>query len=167
MRAPALLLALLLLPAPALAQDSELPVHACAEAVGTFLLTETREDGTTLSRSLVALTNGGHIMFVGSDERGESGYAPFSDGLGRWRCLSSQGEAPKLRAIVLDFTLPGEGEQRIARVDLDGTVDPGDGTLSATASLSFFPLDADPLNDAPAAQGGQFVLTGRKLVAPR
>jgi hypothetical protein len=166
MRAFARLLAMLLLPTPVLAEDSELPVHACADAVGTFLMKETLEDGTTLSRSLIALTNGGHIMFIGSDEQGESGYAPFSDGLGRWRCLSRQGETPMLSAIILDFTFPSGSEQRLARVDLEGTVDPINGTLNAKATLSFFPLDVDPLNSEPSAQGGEFILVGHKIIVP-
>lgn len=167
MRALARLLAMLLLSSPALAEDAELPVKACADAVGTFLVTEAPEGGKTLSRSLIALTNGGHMMFIGSDEHGESGYAPFSDGLGRWRCLSKEGEDPRFRAILLDFTSPADGEQKIARVDLEGTLDPASGVLTATATLSFFPLDADPLDAAPEAQGRQFSVTGEKIKVPQ
>jgi hypothetical protein len=167
MRAPALMLsALPLLATSAMAEDTELPVHACAAAVGTFLLRDAPKGGDTLNRSLIALTNGGHVMFVDSGERGEHGYPPFSNGLGRWRCLSKQGENPRLRAIILDFTFPMEGKQEIARLDLQGTVDLTSGKLTATTTLSFFPLDSDPFSAQVPAGAQQFTVTGQKIIVP-
>ena len=156
-----------LLCAPVMADDAELPVKNCADAVGTFLMSERQTDGDAKSRSLMALTNGGHVMFIGSDEESETGYAPFADGLGRWRCLSKEGEKPKLRAVILNFTYPAEGDQKIGRIDLDGTVDPGSGVFKAKATLSFFPLDANPMKDKPEERGGKFDVTGRKVEAPK
>ncbi len=169
MRSLAILISSLLLVSPAMAEDPELPVQACAGAVGTFLTQDTQQGGDgdpVIARSLIALTNGGHVIFVDSGERGEPGYAPFSDGLGRWRCLSKEGESPKLRAIILDFTLPIEGGREIARLDLEGTVDASSGTLTATATLSFYPLEGDPLTGGATGNGGQFVVIGHKVVAP-
>jgi hypothetical protein len=164
MRALALLLSALLLSAPAMADDPELPVQACAAAVGTYVLRVAPKGEETRTRSLLALTNGGHVMFIDSGQRGEPGYAPFSDGLGRWRCLSEQGEKPRLRAIVLDFTFPVEGDQEIARVDLEGTFDPSSDTLKATATLFFLPLDSDPLSAAAPTSGDHFNVDGRKII---
>lgn len=163
--ASAMMLSALLLPAPAIAQDAELPVHACAAAVGTFLTGDASAGVETSSRSLIALTNGGHVMFVDSGQRGGPEYAAFSDGLGRWQCLSSQGEDPRLHAVLLDFTFPEDGDQEIGRVDFEGTVDPATGELTATATLSFFPLDSDPLTAEPS-RSEQFTLSGRKIDVP-
>ena len=166
MRSIVALLASMMIATPAVA-DSELPVKACAEAVGTYLLTETTESGQKLSRSLLALTNGGHVMFIGSDQHGETNYTPFSDGLGRWTCLSKEGEKPYLRAIILDFTLPTSGAQSIARVDLQGSVDLSSDVLTARATLSFFPLDSDPIDAEATGGGGQFTFKGQKVYMPQ
>jgi hypothetical protein len=63
-------------------------VQAYADTIGTFLLRNVAEEG--------------HVIFVDAGERDEAGFAPFSDGLGRWSCLSRQGEPPRLRAVILD-----------------------------------------------------------------
>ena len=165
MRAPLMALAALLLTTPAIAQDPELPVQACADAVGTFLLADAPEGGAITTRSLFLLTNGGHAMFVDSGQWGAGGYAPFSDALGSWVCLSEAGETPSFRAVVIDFTFPAEGEQQIGRLDIEATFDPDSGLLTLTALLSFFPLDGDPLA-GPASDAEPFTITGRKITVP-
>lgn len=166
MRVIAILVSALFVSAPALADDSELPVKACADAVGTFLFSDAPTGSTTTSRSLIALTNGGHVMFVDSGEAGEPGYAPFSDGLGRWRCLSQPGEDPRLRAVILDFTFAGQGKQQIARVDLDGTLDRNTGILTAIATLSFHPMSSNPVSGDVRPGGKRFNLTGHRIEVP-
>lgn len=162
MRIPALLIASAILATPAMAQDAELPVHACGAAVGTFLLSDAPNGGEITTRSLLLLTNGGHAEFVDSGQWGGEDYAPFSDALGRWECLSAEGEDPRFRAVVLDFTFPDEGPQQIGRVDMEGTYDLATGELTVTALLSFFPLDGDPLA-GPAENADPFTITGVKI----
>ncbi len=164
MRVPAFLIATALLAAPAMAQDAELPVHACGAAIGTFLLSDAPDGGEITTRSLLLLTNGGHAEFVDSGQWGGDGYAPFSDALGSWVCLSAEGEDPHFRAVVLDFTFPDERAQQIGRLDIEGTLDLGTGALTVTALLSFFPIDGDPLA-GPADDADPFTITGVKITA--
>jgi hypothetical protein len=166
MRAVALTLSALLLTTPAIAQDADLPVEACAAAVGTFLLSDATDTDEATTRSLFLLTNGGHAEFVDSGQWGGNGYAPFSDALGSWVCLSEAGENPQLRAVVLDFTFAEEGDQQIGRLDIEGTFDLDTGQLTLTALLSFFPLDGDPLT-GPADDAEPFTVVGQKITAPQ
>ena len=154
--------------------STDLPVHACAEAVGTYLTTDkaTEPDSPTIdSRSLIALTNGGHVMFIDSGEGGAKTFAPFTDALGRWTCLSQVGEAPRLKATALDFTLPvlTEGDaatQQIARVDFTATVDPASGVIEADAILAFVPLNADPYGDGATDGALEWQFSGYKIEVP-
>lgn len=153
----------LLLSTPAIAQPSDLPVEACAEAVGTFLLADMPGEGIP-DRTLFLLTNGGHAIFVNSGQWGSEDYAPFSDALGSWICLSEAGEPPAFRAVVIDFTAPAEGGQQVARVDIDGTLD-ADGTMTLSMRLSFFPLEGDPLA-GPADDAEPFTIVGERVTVP-
>lgn len=163
MRIPALLLSVALLASPAIAQDAALPGEICPAAVGTFVLTDVREDGEPGSRSLLMLTYGGTAEYVSAAQNGDADYAPFSDALGQWTCLSEEGENPRIRVVVLDFTFPDAGEQQMARVDLEGTLERDIGRVIFSAKLSFFPMYGDVL-DGPAADGDPYTTIGEKIV---
>ena len=150
--------------------EPELPVHACGEAVGTFL-TRDFVPGITgdveTSRSVLALTNGGNVMFTDSNEGGVDGYPPFTAALGRWRCLSGSGDAPELSATMLDFSLAEEaGKKQIARADFKATFDPDTSSFIASGTLSFVPLDADPYAPGVLDNALPLKFTGIKIVAP-
>ena len=162
MRVPAFLIASAFLAAPAMAQDTELPGDICSAAVGTFVLTDVRDDGEPGARSLLMLTYGGTAEFISAAQKGDDDYAPFSDALGQWRCLSEEGGNPRIRVVVLDFTFPNEGEQDMARVDFEGTLDVESGELILTALLSFFPMYGGAL-DGPAADAESHTTIGEKV----
>ncbi|MCP4329356.1 MAG: hypothetical protein GY791_13065 [Alphaproteobacteria bacterium] len=151
------------------AEDPELPVHHCAAAVGTYLATHYRTDGDeqeVASRALLALTNGGHVIRIDSGEAGEPGYSPFSDNLGRWRCLSKEGETPKLSGTFLNFTFPVGRPQQIARLDFTATYDAEIMVLEGRVGLSFVGLEEDPYDPAIEREETVFGLTAKKIVAP-
>lgn len=162
MRKSAVMVSILLLATPAMAQESE-PLGACADAVGTFLLSDAHE-GEITSRTLFRLSSDGAATFVDSGQWGSDDYEPFSDALGSWVCLSGPGEALAFRAVVIDFTAPAEGGQTVARVDIDGTLDPDTGMMTLWAALSFFPFDGDPLV-GPVEGADPFTLTGQRITA--
>jgi len=147
--------------------ESDLVRDACAAAVGTYLTENLPkpDPGHEQSRSLIALTNGGHVIFVDSGERGEAGYSPFSDGLGRWRCLSGVGEPIRFSGTILDFTIPKDGPQQIARLDFSGAYDARTETMRTTFTLHFVPIHSDPLDRAALKGGIRFETIGRKVVA--
>ena len=96
----------------ALAEDADPALAGCSDAVGTFL---TRRVNQTVSgvehvgRSLLSLTNGGHAFFTDSAEGSVSGFQPFSDGRGVWRCVSGDAGTMRFTALILDFTFPIAG----------------------------------------------------------
>lgn len=127
------------------------PLSACFDAVGTFLTTNTNPTtGKTVGRSLIALTNGGHFFLTDSNEGGEAGFAPFTEGRGAWRCVSDEAGKLHIMATVLDMThkTAESPDQTIARLDYDATYDAADGKLNADVKLYFMPLDADPMDAA-------------------
>lgn len=128
------------------------PLSACFDAVGTFLTTNTNPDrgGQEIGRSLISLTNGGHFFLTDSNEGGEAGFAPFTEGRGAWRCESDEAGELHILATVLDFTHKTEAfpQQSIARLDYDATYDEASGQLSADVTLYFMPIDANPMDEA-------------------
>jgi hypothetical protein len=140
----------LLLGAPsAYSADEEL--SACFDAVGTFLTTNINpEDGADVGRSLISLTNGGHFFLTDSNEGGEAGFAPFTEGRGAWRCVSDESGELHILATVLDFTHKSDSfpEQKIARLDYDAVYDEESGKLSADVKIYFMPIDANPMDPA-------------------
>jgi len=157
----------LLLAGPASAADEEL--SACFAAVGTFLTTNTNpEKGKEVGRSLISLTNGGHFFLTDSNEGGEAGFAPFTDGRGAWRCVSDEAGELHILATVLDFThktanFPG---QTIARLDFDATYDESSGELSADVKLYFMPVEANPMDAANLEDPIPNQITGVRLSPP-
>lgn len=130
---------------------AEEDLSACADAVGTFLTKNINLDsGVDVGRSLISLTNGGHIFLTDSNEGGEAGFAPFTEGRGAWRCVSDESGKLHILATVLDFTHKTEAfpDQHMARLDYDATVDAASGQLNADVKLYFMPIDADPMDAA-------------------
>lgn len=130
---------------------AEEDLSACADAVGTFLTKNINPDsGVDVGRSLISLTNGGHIFLTDSNEGGEAGFAPFTEGRGAWRCVSDESGKLHILATVLDFTHKTEAfpDQHMARLDYDATVDAASGQLNADVKLYFMPIDADPMDAA-------------------
>jgi hypothetical protein len=151
------------------AQSSGLPLSNCLDAVGTYLTTNRAKDqsGKFLSRSLISLTNGGHAFFTDSGEAGEPGFGPFSDGRGAWRCVSKEKGVTRFKATVLDFTFkaPGCLEQRIGRLQIDGSFDAASQKLSGTMSLYFLPIDGDPLTQSGLTKGAEGTFQAQKVIA--
>lgn len=170
--AATLILAIALLPQPALAGIR----GSCAKAVGTFLtknaLDNNGREGT--SRSLLVLTNGGHVLRFDSDETGAAmDSRPFGDSAGTWRCdrVSRDGTV-HLTAAMLDFTFPdAQGDQgQIARIDVSGTYTPKTGLIELSGMLGFMPLDAN--GQAAGALGHstgrtKIHLTGQRIELPK
>ena len=158
-------------PADLRAAEEELPLSACADVVGTFLTNNyylNSDDTRADNRYLLSFTDDGHVLLAGSAEFGVPGYQPFSDGVGAWRCLPSDDGAATFAAIILDFTFPTQSDraQRIARVDMRGTLDADGETLAGTYALSFVPLDGDPLDDGSLTNRVDFRFDGSKVKAP-
>ena len=120
----------------------------CSKAVGTFLTENTLDnDGRTgTSRSLLVLTNGGHVLRFDSDETSATmDSRPFGNSAGTWRCdgVGRDGTV-RLTATMLDFTYPdAEGDKgQIARIDMTGTYAPKTGSMELKGILGFFPMKA-------------------------
>lgn len=148
------------------AADEDL--SACIDAVGTFLTTNLGADGEVVGRSLISLTNGGHIFLTDSNEGGATHFASFSDGRGAWRCESDAEGKAHILATVLDFTHKTEAfpNQTIARLDYDASYDAGTDTLSAEVSLYFVPIDANPMDAAMLKDPVPNKITGIRVKAP-
>jgi hypothetical protein len=144
------------------------PLSACFDAVGTFLTTNTNPtSGKTVGRSLISLTNGGHFFLTDSNEGGEAGFAPFTEGRGAWRCVSDEAGKLHIMATVLDMTHKTTDfpEQRIVRLDYDATYDEARGILSADVKLYFMPIDADPMDAANLQNPTPNQITGVRVTA--
>lgn|GEM_PF-1800599 len=122
---------------------------SCSQAVGTFLTTNDLTDHgkKATSRSVLALTNGGHALRFDSDESGARlDRRAFGDSAGTWRCdgVADDGTV-RMTATLLDFTYPGpHGEKgQIARMDLSGRYVPTSETLELEGELGFLPMTAD------------------------
>ena len=149
------------------AADEEL--SACFDAVGTFLTTNINPvRGKEAGRSLISLTNGGHVFLTDSNEGGEAGFAPFTEGRGAWRCVSDEAGELHILATTLDFTHKTEAfpEQKIARLDYDATYDESSGQLSADVKLYFMPIDANPMDAANLKDPIPNQITGVRVTPP-
>lgn len=146
------------------------PLSACFDAVGTFLTTNTNpKSGKTVGRSLISLTNGGHVLLIDSNEGGEAeaGFAPFTGGRGAWRCTSDEAGELHILATVVDFTHNTEAfpEQKIVRLDYDATYDEASGAFSADVRLYFMPIEADPMDAANLGDPIPNQINGVRLTA--
>lgn len=145
------------------------PLSACFYAVGTFLTTNlSTEDGSVVGRSLISLTNGGHVFLTDSNEGGTTEFASFTDGGGSWRCVSDEtsGEL-RIRASVLDFThhSAAHPQQMIARLDYDARYEADSDTISADVMLYFMPIEANPMDAANLKDGIGNTITGIRVAA--
>jgi hypothetical protein len=147
-----------------------LPTSECLALVGTYLTinTDGSGDDTSTARSLISITNGGHMFFTDSAEGGTSEFAPFTDARGAWRCMSNDDGVATFNAIVLDFTdvTPSFPDQQIGRLDVTGTFDESSETLSGTMALYLFPMEANPLaeHDLTPDYSGDY--TAERIVVP-
>jgi hypothetical protein len=151
----------------ALAADE--PLSACFDAVGTFLTTNINPDrGGEVGRSLISLTNGGHVFLTDSNEGGDAVFAPFSDGRGQWRCSSDDGGKLHILATMLDFTVATQQfpKQKIARLDYDATYDEASGQLSADVKIYFMPIDANPMDAGNLKDPIANKITGLRVTPP-
>lgn len=154
---------------PALAaDDSDARITPCLDAVGTYLTNRVIEvDGATdiVMRSLVSLTNGGHILFTNVLEGGVLAYQPFSDGHGTWRCDGNADGTLSLTALLLDFVNPTEDQPKakIARLDVQATIVAATGALSGQATIRFVPLIGDPFDEASLTDPIRYDFTGTKV----
>ncbi len=139
---------------------------ACRELAGTYLTRNSAEGGFT-SRSLLSFDRGGLVFISDSGEGGETDYAPFSAGQGAWSCATSDGDAAKAHAVLLDFTFPkaGEAGAQIGRLDLDLSYDSATKGIAGTGTLTLVPLDGDPLKGGTGG-GRQFKIEGTRVEAP-
>lgn len=143
----------------------------CGRAVGTYLTTNSLGDGSKsgTSRSLLALTNGGHAFHFDSDESvATTDRRAFGDSAGTWRC--DVGGMVRLTLVMLDFTYrePGGESGQIARIDLSGS--PSAVTLELKGELNFLPMDAEAQESAGLSrkQSPSIALTvcGEKITVP-
>jgi hypothetical protein len=146
------------------------PLSACFKAVGTFLTTNTNPDrgDEVVGRSLISLTNGGHMLFTDSNEGGEAEWAPFTDGRGAWRCVSDDSGKFHILATLLDFTVKTAEfpEQKIARLDFDATYDEASDTLDSDVTLYFIPFDANPMDKANLKEAIRNRMVGIRVTPP-
>lgn len=150
----------------AYATDEDL--SACFGAVGTFLTTNVNPSrGEDVGRSLISLTNGGHVFLTDSNEGGEAGIAPFTEGRGAWRCVSDEAGRLHILATVLDFTFKTEAfpEQKIARLNYDAIYDEATDMLSADVKIYFMPIDADPMDPANLKDPTPNQISGVRITA--
>jgi len=156
---------------PALSQEIHGP---CSQAVGTFLTTnDVTENGkTATSRSVIALTNGGHALRFDSDESGAKlDRRAFGDSAGTWRCdgVADDGTV-RMTATMIDFTFPAaDGEKgQIARMDVSGRYDPTSETLELEGELVFLPMTAEAEKPDAAGTSGKIALSmrGKKIELP-
>ncbi len=154
---------------PAVAQeDTEPAIANCFEAVGTYLMRRVNEGVSgpeAVGRSLLSLTNGGHALFTDSAQGGVTGFQPFTNGQGAWRCLNADNGRFHFEALVFDFTIPIEErpDPQIARVDILATFNPDDGTLDGSVSIAFAPLDGDPLDKTSLKIDLGYDFTGQRI----
>ena len=147
----------------------------CSQAVGTYLTKNTLDNSgqSGTSRSILALTNGGHAIRFDSDEDGAAmDSRPFGDSAGTWRCdgVDKDGTV-RLTATMLDFTFPdAEGDSgQIARIDVMGTYTPETGLMALTGKLGFLPMRADAQKADALSQASSTTLIslrGTKIELP-
>lgn len=159
-------------PSPVIADDDAAPqIIGCIEAVGTYL---TRRENPTIEgpervgRSLLSLTNGGHAFLTDSAGGGVSGFQPFSDGRGVWRCETGADGTGTLSAVILDFTYPTDKypAPQIARLDIEATYETASNQLNGKTTIRFAPLDANPMDETQLKDRIEYDFTGIRITLP-
>ena len=156
---------------PAAGEDAPEEIAACLGAVGTYLTRNVADGGdlgSFTSRSLLSFTNGGHVFFTDSGEAGGDTFAPFSDGRGAWRCISSEDGIETFVAVIVDFTFTdaAQTDQSIGRLDFALSYDERTRGLSGTGTLGFVAFDGDPMDGTQVSGATSFRLSGQRIEAP-
>ncbi|MEH1997133.1 MAG: hypothetical protein V7K14_04230 [Nostoc sp.] len=133
----------------------------CRQLVtGTYLTKLSGDFGSSFG--ITTFTEDGNFVTSASAQSvSNPSFQPFGNVQGRWKCTSGT----EITATGLNFsypttTLPGN----FTRSDFRATFDPKAGIVKATATLKFFSLNANPLNDyAPVAV--TFTFTGQRVKA--
>ena len=154
--------------APALAENSP----ACADAVGTYILTKIVENGSPTApeaRSLLTLSGDGNASFTDAAMAGGPGFQPFSSGSGTWICATDGGGVLSIQSLILDFTFAtaDQQEQSIARLDTVATYYPGDFELSGTTTVSFAPIASAITEDAFEDPAFEYEFQAAKITLER
>lgn len=167
--------AVVLIAFPGLALSQEV-TGPCTQVVGTYLTTNelTAKGGKASSRSLLVLTNGGHVLRFDSDEqRAATDRRAFGDSAGAWRCDGADADGTvRLTAAMLDFTYPGSAGKsaQIVRLDVAGRYLPSTETLELTGEVRFLAKTADAQDPAAASKdispSFAIVLRGQKIELP-
>lgn len=158
--------------APSAANDDSAPeIARCMEAVGTYLTRrENRavEGPERVGRSLLSLTNGGHAFLTDSAGGGVSGFQPFSDGRGVWRCETTGHGEETFSAVILDFTYPTDKypDPQIARLDIKATYRAGSNQLTGMTTIRFAALDGDPMDEHELKDRIDYGFTGIRITLP-
>jgi ketosteroid isomerase-like protein len=141
----------------------------CKELMGTYLTKNAAKGASEVaSRSLLSFGSGGIVSFADSGEGGESGFAPFTEGSGTWRCMAGANGDAKVKATTFDFTEPAGGVKgEIGRLDFDLAYDAGKRTLKGGAVLNLLPLSDDPLKPGKPAGGRAFEIVAQRIPAPQ
>jgi hypothetical protein len=144
------------------------PLSACFDAVGTFLTTNTDvATNEVTSRGLISLTNGGHFFRTDSNEGGTTGYAPFSETRGAWRCVSDDNGMRHIVATGIDFShkTAEYPNQTLARIDYDAVYNEDSDSLSGEFTFYFVPIDGNPFDTAEPGKVRGFTFDGIRVIA--
>ena len=137
--------------------------------VGTYLTTVTTPPGIPSYRELLTFSQDGNFFATDSNEYGVPGtsnqiYQPLSDTRGRWKCV----EQNKITVTALNFDYPtGNLDTAITRDVYHVTFEPTTQTVQGTTTLTFFPLNANPLDGNQGAFFGPVTasFTGQQINA--
>lgn len=140
------------------AADASADVAACGAAVGTYVTSVSDREGVFSSRGLMTLTGDGIVLMADSAQGGVPGiWDPFTGSQGSWKCAGADGEKLQLKAVALNFVVPGDGRtSAFGRVDYQASFDVKSGELSGKATLSFF-AGQDLESHNPASGPGKLV----------
>lgn len=170
--ATAAILLTALVASPSTADDDAAPeIARCIDAVGTYLTRRVNravEGPERVGRSLLSLTNGGHAFLTDSAGGGVSGFQPFSDGRGVWRCETTGNGVETFSAVILDFTYPTDKypDPLIARLDIKATYKAGPNKLTGKTTIRFTALDGDPMDESELQDRIEYDFTGIRIKLP-
>lgn len=126
---------------------------ACAHiAVGTYLTTIVDAEGGLLSRAILTLHGDGTVESLDSNQAGVPGeFNPFTENNGEWACTGRN----TVFATAISFQLRGaEGDEPgVSRNDFVIKIDRRSREIEGTVELIFFPLTANPFEDAGSNYG--------------
>lgn len=148
------------------AEATYLPLGDCASKLnGTYLNTvTTQQGGFFVLRSLATFTPPGAVFVVESAEGGiPNVVGPYSDAQGSWVCVAANSQTVKAKATVLDFTYGGN--QFIARIDYDITLNVAQKSYSGTLDVRIFPLQGNPLPPPNTPPLATYSIVGERLRA--